>query len=87
MDRFQSILDDLKKMTTMIEGSRYKDHLKQRYEALVNQYQDLKANIPLVKPLTKEQEDVYQSNLQDIKSFVSMGGGQGKKRFLTSLFA
>lgn len=76
MDSFQSILDDLKKMTNMIEGSRYKDHLKQRCEALVNQFQDLKAKTPLVKPLTKEQEDVYQSNLQEIKSFVSIWAGE-----------
>ena len=78
MDSFQSILDDLKKMTNMIEGSHYKDHLKQRFEVLVNQFQDLKAKTPLVKPSTKEQEDVYQSNLQDIKSFVSIwAGGSG----------
>jgi hypothetical protein len=71
MDSFQCILDDLKKMANMIEGSRDKDQLKRRYEALVSQFQDLKAKNPLVKPFTKEQEDVYQSNLQDIKSFVS----------------
>jgi hypothetical protein len=82
IDSFQSILDDLKKMINMIEGSRYKDHLKQRYETLVNQFQDLKAKTPLIKPLTKEQEDVYQSNLQDIKSFVSIWG-QGKGCFFS----
>jgi hypothetical protein len=72
IDSFQFILDDLKKMTNMIEGSRYKETLKQRHEGLANELHDIKLKYPLIKPTTKEQEDLYQSNLQDTKAFVSL---------------
>jgi hypothetical protein len=76
IDDFQSILHDLKKMANMIEGSLYKEYLNQRYESLAHKLDTLKSKNLLTRPTTKEQEDIYQANLLDIKSIVSFYGIQ-----------